>query len=243
MTSERRTAAVVGALFIAATGFFMAGQTLHGPFLTPAEALELAGPNRTRVVSGILLELLGVLAIPLIALVFYPILRRVSELAALSYVGLRIIEASALVVVDANLWAMVSLSESYHAGAASAGALATQLGTLHVMNESTFLISVAVAFPLGSGLLNGILWKTRLVPRAISAWGIFGATLLLLGSLLDSLALLPDLSPLLLELLLTVPIAVQEMVLAVWLIAKGVAGPASRDGRMWAEEARAVRNR
>lgn len=232
MTSERRTAAVVGVLFIAATGFFMAGQTLHGPFLGPAEALDLAEPNRTRVVSGILLELLGVLAIPLIALVFYPILRRVSEMAALCYVGLRIIEASALVVVDANLWAMVSLSESHHAGAASAGTLATQLGTLHVMNESTFLISVAIAFPLGSGLLNGILWRTRLVPRAISGWGVLGASLLLLGSLFNTLALLPDLSPVLLELLLTVPIAVQEMVLAVWLIAKGVAQPDFPDERI-----------
>ncbi|HSG81006.1 MAG TPA: DUF4386 domain-containing protein [Gemmatimonadota bacterium] len=230
MTNERRGAAVVGALFIAATGFFMAGQMLHGPFLSSAEALELAQPNRTRVVAGILLELLGVLAIPLIALVFYPILRRVSELAALSYVGLRIIEAAALVIVDANLWAMVSLSEAYHAGTASAGTLATQLGTLHVVNESTFLISVAIAFPLGSCLLNAVLWRTRLVPRVISGWGILGATLLLLGSLFNSLALLPDLSPVLLELLLTVPIAVQEMALAVWLIAKGVAGPDSRVG-------------
>jgi hypothetical protein len=76
--------------------------------------------------------------------------------------------------------------------------------------------------------LNAILWRTRLVPRVISGWGILGAALLLLGSLLNSLALLPDLSPVLFELLLTMPIAVQEMVLAVWLIAKGVAGPESR---------------
>ena len=61
---------VVGALFIAATGFFMVGQTLHGPFLGSADVLELAFPNRTRVVAGVLVELVGVLAIPLIALVF-----------------------------------------------------------------------------------------------------------------------------------------------------------------------------
>lgn len=230
MTNERRTAAVVGALFIAATGFFMAGQALHGPFLNSAEALELAQPNRTRVVAGILLELIGVLAIPLIALVFYPILRRVSEIAALSYVGLRFIEAAALVVVDANLWATVSLSEAYHAGTASAGILTTQLGMLHAVSESSFLISVTIAFPLGSCLLNAVLWRTRLVPRVIAGWGILGAVLLFAGSLFNSLGLLSDLSPVLLEVVLTVPIAVQEMVLAVWLIAKGVAGPDARIG-------------
>ena len=230
MIGERRTAAVVGALFIVATGFFMAGQILHGPFLNSGDILEVTFPNRTRVVAGVLIELVGVLAIPLIALVFYPILRRASEMAALAYVGLRLIEAAALVTVDGNLWAMVSLSEAFHAGTASASTLATQLGTLQAMNESTFMISVAIAFPLGSLLLNSVLWRARLVPRLISGWGVFGAALLLVGAGLDSLAVLPALPPALLEALLTLPIAVQEMVLAGWLIGKGVAEPALTAG-------------
>jgi hypothetical protein len=223
MKSERRTAALVGVLFVAATGLFMAGQTLHGPFLSSTDALELALPNRTRIVAGILIEIGGVLAIPLIALVFYPILRRASETAALSYVGLRIMEAAALVVVDANLWAMVSLSEAFHEGTAPASTLATQLGTLQVMNESTFLISVGIAFPLGSCLLNSVLWRTRLVPRLISGCGFLGATILLVGSLCSSFGALPNISPVLYEALLVVPIATQEMVLALWLIVRGVA--------------------
>ncbi len=223
MTGQRRTAAVVGALFIVATGFFMAGQALHGPFLNSDDVLEVAFPNRSMVMVGVLIELIGVFAIPLIALVFYPILRRASETAALSYVGLRIMEAAALVVVDGNLLAMVSLSEAFHAGTASTGALATQLGTLQAVNESAFLISVVVAFPLGSLLLNSVLWKSRLVPPAIAIWGVFGAALLLVGGGLDLLALTPDVPPVLFEVLLTVPIAVQEMVLAGWLIGKGVA--------------------
>ena len=67
-------------------------------------------------VAGILFELVGVLAIPLIALVFYPILRLHAEALALSYVGLGLLEAAALLIVDANLWATVSLSEAYHTG-------------------------------------------------------------------------------------------------------------------------------
>ena len=223
MTSENRSAVLVGVLFIVATGCFMIGQTLHGPFLQSTDVLEVAFPNRIRVVGGILLELVGVLAIPLIALVFYPILRRFAEAAALSYVGLRLLEAAALVAVDANLWAMVSLSEAFHEGTVAAGDLTTQLGTLQVMNETAFLISVGVAFPLGSCLVNSILWRTRLVPRLISGWGVLGATLLLVGSLLSSLSLLPETSPVLLEALLSGPIAVQEMVLAVWLVVRGVA--------------------
>lgn len=223
MTDERRTAAAVGVLFIIATGAFMTGQTMHGPFLASADVLELAYPNRMRVVVGIVTELVGVLAIPLIALVFYPILRRVAETAALAYVGLRIMEAAALVVVDANLLAMTSLSEAFHEGTVPAGTLATQLGALQATNEAAFLISVVIAFPLGSFLVNSVLWRSRLVPRVISGWGMAGAALLFVGALLDMLRLLPEVSPVLLEAGLTVPIAVQEMVLAVWLIARGVA--------------------
>lgn len=116
MTTMRQTAAAVGVLFIVATGFVITGQLLHAPLLGEADALELAFPHRARVVAGVLTEFVGVMAIPLIALVFYPILRRHAEASALSYIGLRLLEAVALLIVDANLWSIVTLSEAYHSG-------------------------------------------------------------------------------------------------------------------------------
>jgi len=222
VANNRYTAAAVGVLFILATGCYIAGQFLHEPLLSTTDALELVFPNRNRVVAGVLTELVSVLVIPLIALVFYPILRRYAETLALSYIGLRLMEAVALLIVNANLWSIVFLSEAHYTGAADAAELAIQLSTLRAVNESAFLISVAIVFPIGSCLLNSILWKTRLVPRVISSWGVFGAILLLVGSLLHFVELLPSIPPVLLEAVLSGPIAIQEMVLATWLIAKGV---------------------
>jgi hypothetical protein len=51
-----------------------------------------------------------------------------------------------------------------------------------------------------------------------------------MGAVVDSFGVLPDLSPLLVELVLTLPIAVQEMVLAGWFIGKGVAGAPASSG-------------
>ena len=90
------------------------------------------------------------------------------------------------------------------------------------MSESAFLNSVGIVFPIGSCLLNYVLWSARLVPRVIAGWGIFGAALLLVGSLLNSFGVLASVPAGVLEAVLSAPIAVQEMVLAVWLIAKGV---------------------
>ncbi|MCB1037721.1 MAG: DUF4386 domain-containing protein, partial [Acidobacteria bacterium] len=205
MAKVRRTAAGVGVLFIVATGCYLMGQVLHGPLLGSGDALELAFPHRGRVLAGVLTELAGVLAIPLIALVFFPILRRFSEELALCYIGLRMLEAAALLIIDANLWSMVSLSEAFHTGAAPAAQLTTQLRTLEAMNGAAFLISVAVVFPIGSCLLNAVLWRSRLVPRFLSGWGVLGAALLFMGSLSSFFGLLASLPAGLLEGVLTAP--------------------------------------
>ncbi len=70
-------------------------------------------------------------------------------------------------------------------------------------------------------LLNAVLWRTRLVPRTISGWGFLAGLLLLTGSVASLLGLLDSLSPVGVEVVVSGPIAIQEMVLAGWLIARG----------------------
>ncbi|MDH3223588.1 MAG: DUF4386 domain-containing protein [Gemmatimonadota bacterium] len=224
MSPERRSAATVGILFIVATGAYLVGQSMYAPITGSTEYLELAYPHRTRVIAGILVELLGVLAIPLIALLFYPLLRGYHEQSALGYIGIRILEAVGLLGATIIAWATVDVSQGFGLSEASS-AVAWDVfgGGLQAVGESTFLISVAVVFPIGALLLNWILWRFRLVPRLISGWGLLAAGILLGGSLLDFAEILPPVSPVLLEGVLSGPIALQEMVLAGWLITKGLA--------------------
>ena len=226
MESHRRTAATVGILFIAATACYMVGQTVYAPITGSPEALELAHLHRTRVVAGILVELVGVLAIPLIALVFYPILRLVAERAALSYVGIRILESVGLLGAGVLAWATVDVSAQYELSqTVTAGSWEVAVAALGAVGEASFLLSVAVVFPIGALVLNAVLWRFKLVPRVISGWGMGAAGLLLAGSLLDFFGALPGVSPTGLEVVLSGPIALQEMALAGWLIAKGVSLP------------------
>ena len=72
---------------------------------------------------------------------------------------------------------------------------------------------LAIPFALGALMFYVVLYQARLVPRWLSVWGLVGAVLYIvapLGSMFDvSLGFL------------MAPLAVQEMVMAVWLIAKG----------------------
>lgn len=57
----------------------MIGQSIHGPITGSPDYLEKAHPNRLTVIYGVLVELVGVLAIPLIAVYVLPILREHSR--------------------------------------------------------------------------------------------------------------------------------------------------------------------
>jgi hypothetical protein len=62
-----------------------------------------------------------------------------------------------------------------------------------------------------------IFYKSKLIPRWLSGWGIFSIAMLLCMALLIMFGAPPSG----MTLILALPIALQEMVLAVWLIVKG----------------------
>ena len=77
---------------------------------------------------------------------------------------------------------------------------------------------LAIPFVLGALMFYVLLYQSRLVPRWLSAWGLVGATLYIVPSLGSMFGLSFG--------ILLAPLAVQEMVMAVWLIAKGFNSPA-----------------
>jgi len=121
------------------------------------------------------------------------------------------------------------ICQKYVAGAVDAS-FYTNMGTLLLALQSwAILIGCLIFFGLGSMTLNYVLYRSKLVPRWLSAWGFIGAALAFIYGLLgifgvgmgfdfgnDILFMLA--SP---YALLGVPIHVQEMVLAVWLVVKG----------------------
>lgn len=225
MANRSRAAATVGVLFIVATVFFMVGSSVYGPISEAPDYLDRAFPGSTTVVVGVLLELIGILAIPLIAVFLFPVFRRESEGWALGYVVIRVIEAMLLMIVSASTLSMLNLSEAYLAGVAQASGFLAASAAIHALGEWAHLLSVGIVFPFAAIVLYTLLLRMHLVPRWIAHWGLWTGILLLGGTLLDQLGLLAGVPRTSLEVILAGPIAVNEMVLAVWLIAKGFNEP------------------
>jgi len=76
-----------------------------------------------------------------------------------------------------------------------------------------------IVFGLGSLMFYVVLYQSRLVPRWISVWGLAAVIPYLAAEFLALFGLLDPVSAT--ASLLFIPMAVQEMVLAVWLIVKG----------------------
>ena len=86
-----------------------------------------------------------------------------------------------------------------------------------LINNWNSLISTIV-FSISALILNYILYRSKLIPRWLAIWGLIGAACVLLYGLLGLFGLTADSVTLN---LLAAPIAIQEMVFAVWLIVKG----------------------
>jgi hypothetical protein len=219
MNTCKKSAILVGVLFIIATAFLFIGQAVYEPILGSPEYLDLAYPNRTTVIIGILLEFACVLAIPLIAVVLFPVLRKHSEALAIGYVGFRFFEAVLFVDVQINKLSLIDTSRDYLSRGGADAPLFQSIGSaIQSVNDRAFAIYVVI-FTVGALILYSALYRSRLVPRWISAWGFLAAVLLLIGSVLIMLDVFAGASGV--ELVFSMPIAVNEMVLAVWLIVKG----------------------
>jgi hypothetical protein len=157
----------------------------------------------------------------------YPVLRKHNEGLALGSVGFRIVEGVFYLVAALGLLSLVSLSqESAKAGAALASAFQTTGGMLIAVRKWAGFVLGVVAFCLGAAMYYYVFFRTRLVPRWLSGWGLISLVMLLTMVVLIMFGGEPSGT----MLILAIPIALQEMVLAVWLIARGF-NPAANHGR------------
>ncbi len=192
---------------------FVTDAVLTGPAFLAQVAAE---PNRLAL--GAVLVLVAGFALAMVPIVFWPVGRRYSETLAIGYVVFRGGLETVIYVVGAFGWlVLIALSKEADAGQ-SADFVHTALPVIWDQG--------AITFVLGALMFYVMLYQSRLVPRWLSTWGLVGAALGIVPPLAGMFGLSLG--------MLVAPLAVQEMVMAVWLIAKGFSpaavGAESADG-------------
>jgi len=172
--------------------------------------------NEKQVIIGMFIELAWALSVVGIIVTLFPILKKLNEALALGFFGLRFMEAISTMIHTLILLSLLTLSQEYAAaGMPDASYFQTTGNLLLAAREWIFMIGSGIVWSLSALILNVLLYQSKLIPRWLSGWGLIGATLSFVAYLLQFFSI--HLSE-----FLFLPIAVQEMVFALWLIVKGI---------------------
>jgi len=171
--------------------------------------------NEGQVIIGMFIELTWALAVVGIIVTLFPILKKHYETLALGFFGLRFIEAISTIIHSIIGLSLLTLNQEYAAAGFPDDSYFQTAGTLFLAaRDWTFLIGSGLIWSLSALILNYLLNQRKLIPRWLSVWGFVAAALSFANYLppffgIDSLEIL------------FLPIGLQEMVFAVWLIVKG----------------------
>jgi len=224
VNSDRTAAKIVGVLYIIGTvaGILsvvvMGGLSMDGPAY-----VNKAASDPGQIQLGAFFVLVMGLALAMVAATIFPILKRQNETLAIGYVIFRgALETFAYMALTI-CWLLLVVVAGQHAD--SAAAVASQSsgrGILFVDAQDQIGAVLDIVFSLGALMLYYVLYQARLIPRWISGWGIVAAVLYLAGGLIAMFGTAQD--------IWSLPMFAQEMVMAVWLIAKGFSPSATASG-------------
>jgi hypothetical protein len=219
-STYRTTAIIVGILFLVCSAASLLSFPFFGPILEGSDYLSKLFGSERMVITGALIEFIQAAAGAGIAIGLYSILRKYNAALALGAVGFRIVECVFVLIGTLSLLSLLTLSQEFiAAGAPGTSPFETSGSLLLAVRDWSGNAISAIAFSLGALMYYAVLFRSGLIPRWLSAWGLLGVVLGLVATLLASFT--HDFSMASVHTLLNVPIGLQEMVFAVWLIVKG----------------------
>ena len=221
MNSNRMYAVIVGVLFIIGTVTGTIAAIIGNPILDAPDYLANISTNESQIIIvAFLLFLMGV-ACAGIGLALYPIMKIYSAGLAIGVVGFRVAEGIIEILGGVITIGLLTLSQEFVKAGAPDAAYFQTIGA--VLNAGDAWLSngvVLLLWCIGAFMYYSLFYQYRLVPRWLSVWGLVGIALVTFGGVLVMLHVIPGFGTV--QMLLNLPIFPQEMVLAVWLIAKGV---------------------
>lgn len=216
MKSIQNDSKIIGLFFlIAMATSLIGGGAFIEPVLSRSDFLASALIQKNLLMVGLLLELVNALCVFGIGTFMIPILRPHSEKMAYGYFGMRIMEAvfcSLMIVGPLSVLLLSQQNTGYSSDSINA------IGHLAMINRTTISgLLVPIFFVLGAQIFYTALLQTKLLPKLICIWGLIGAILILILNIANHFIIIDDS----IGIVFALPIILNEIVMGVWLIAKG----------------------
>jgi hypothetical protein len=218
--ATKKSELIIGVLFVLAAVTAIIGLNLYNPILKDPNYLIKGPEYANQVKLGALMELILVASAIGTSTTMFPILRKYNETIALWHVCFRFLEAVIITVGIISLLSLLTLSQEFATIASPNIASFEASGTvLKAIHDWTFLLGPNFMLGINTIMYSYIFYKCKLVPRFIPILGMTGSTLVFLAALLEMFGVITQIS--VWGAILSLPVAANEMILAVWLIVKG----------------------
>ena len=218
MTPLRKTALVAG-IFYLITFVSIPTLALYGTLKTDQGFITSAGSS-TAVLWGAFLEVIVALAGIGTAVALFPVLKRQNEGMALGFAAVRTLEAAMIFTGVLSLLTLVHLRQGLGtATGLDKSSLVTTGASLVSVYNGTALLGQTLMPCMSAVLLGTLMYRSRLVPRAIPLLGLIGAPLLIASTIAWFFGVIEQISPWMV--IGTVPVALWELSLGLYLTFKG----------------------
>jgi hypothetical protein len=170
----RKTALVAGILYLITFISSIPAVFLLGPVLTDPNFI-VGGSGAGSVRLGALFDIVNCLTAIGTAVALYAVVKRQNGGLAIGFVASRLFEAAVLMIGTVSILSIVTLQQPGATGA-EASVLVTIQQALVSVRDWSFALGTGVP-ALNAALLGWLMYKSRLVPRAIPVLGLIGAPL------------------------------------------------------------------
>jgi hypothetical protein len=218
MDTNRKTAIIVGVLFIIGTVAGILSVVFTSSILNAPDYLMKVSANENKIIIGALFVLVMGFVLAMVPVIMFPIFKKHNEALAIGYVVFRGALETITYITTAISWLLLlPLSQEYVKAVSPDTSYFQTFGTL-LQRVSQLPMGVFV-FGLGALIFYYLLYQSKLIPRWLSVWGIIAIILNLITGVLILFGVQSGFSTS--NLVMNFPIFLQEMVMAVWLIVKG----------------------
>ena len=218
MNTNKNIARMMGWLYILGTISGILSRVVTGPINSAQDLLASISANGNPITLGALFVLTMGLALAMIPVIGYPVLRKHNEALALGYVVFRgALEGVYYMAIVVSWLLLLPLSQVYQAGSPDASNIRVLANVL--LEAKEIAVFGTIVFCLGGLMFYYLLFQSKLVPQWLSGWGFIALILGFAAGLLVMFGFFGPTSTI--SNVLQIPIGLQEMVLAVWLIVKG----------------------
>ena len=189
---------------------------ISGTPLAGVDMLGLVAANSSPLTVGAFFTLMMGISLVAMTVFLYPIFRKDSEELAMGMALFRgALEGTFYFLSTLGFLTLVALGNEYIATGADSAALQSMGKVLYQFQDRLATVG-PLFFLIGASCLYLSFYRTRLIPRWLSVWGLIGVVCSLASALLSFFHVDTGIG-----LYLEMVIAPQEMVMAVWLIVKG----------------------